>query len=239
MSSFILPPDYHRIKLVHSFEELVNSRFADGVNALCWQRTLAGDFEEVVAQLAAAEDGAGIDAIDEDELARLSLSAAGRVAASVLIEDLRLLREHGLEPSLDCIHGYARDDQAEGIATDVFSFHVDSAPVTADTYLCSYTEAPSEGLRNDEAQRHVDIAATRARLLGLYGKADDADFLDFLNDQCYDLHYAAAAHAQPFSFGLGNLWRIAIVCPGSPVPPCIHRAPATAPGQAPRLLLIS
>jgi hypothetical protein len=45
--------------------------------------------------------------------------------------------------------------------------------------------------------------------------------------------------AQPFSFGLGHVWRIACEHPGSPVPPCIHRAPETAPGQPPRLLLIS
>ena len=36
-----------------------------------------------------------------------------------------------------------------------------------------------------------------------------------------------------------NLWRIATDHPGCPVPPCIHRAPATLPGASPRLLLIS
>jgi hypothetical protein len=58
-----------------------------------------------------------------------------------------------------------------------------------------------------------------------------------LNDNCY-LHYASIPLAQPFRFGVGNLWSIAIAYPGSPVPPCIHRAPETLPGQ-PRLLLIS
>jgi hypothetical protein len=47
------------------------------------------------------------------------------------------------------------------------------------------------------------------------------------------------ANAQPFSFGLGNLWRIAVDYPGNPVPPCIHRAPTTRPEQRARLLLIS
>jgi hypothetical protein len=109
----------------------------------------------------------------------------------------------------------------------------------ADTYLCSYTEAASEGLRNDEAVRHVDIPETRAQLLEEFGGEDDDAFLEFLNGNYYDLHYAPLPHAQPFSFGLGNLWRIAIEYPGSPVPPCIHRAPTTFPGQSPRLLLIS
>ena len=125
------------------------------------------------------------------------------------------------------------------VATDVFSFHADSAPVEADTWLCTYHGLPSEGLRNDEAHRRVDIPATRAELLKLFGGDDDADFRAYLKENCYDLHYAAVPEARPFSFGLGNLWRIAVDYPGSPVPPCIHRAPATLPGQPPRLLLIS
>ena len=44
------------------------------------------------------------------------------------------------------------------------------------------------------------------------------------------LHYAPLPHARSFSFGKGNLWRIAVDYPGSPVPPCIHRAPATLLG---------
>ena len=67
---------------------------------------------------------------------------------------------------------------------------------------------------------------------------DDAGFRAHLHENCYDLHYAPAASARPWSFGTGNLWRIAVDWPGSPVPPCIHRAPVTLSGQ-PRLLLIS
>src|SRR5204863_1001747 len=115
------------------------------------------------------------------------------------------------------------------VATDVVSFHVDSATVEADTYLCTYHGAPSEGLRNDEAQRRVEIPETRAKLLKLYGGADDAGFLDFLNENFYDLHYAPLPQTRPFSFGVGNLWRVATEHPGCPVPPCIHRAPATVP----------
>ena len=80
---------------------------------------------------------------------------------------------------------------------------------------------------------------TRRALLELYGGPDDATFRDFLNEHCYDLHYSPTPEAQPFSFGLGNLWRIALDYPGSPVPPCIHRAPETRPGDPLRLLLIS
>ena len=83
------------------------------------------------------------------------------------------------------------------------------------------------------------LPQTRAELLRLYGGPDDARFAAWLAEQCYDLHYAALPHARPYSFGFGNLWRIATKCPGSPVLPCIHRAPATRPGRPPRLLLIS
>lgn len=232
----ILPSDYPRIKTVGSFYELLSTPFACGVNALCWPRTLPGDFGEVVEHLGA---GDGIITLDEAQLASLPLSAAGRVAVEMLLEDQQLLREHGRDPVLNCIHGYPRDEDPGPLPTDVFSFHADSAPVETDTWLCTYHGPASEGLRNDEARRHVDLPETRAELLKLFGGEDNAGFLEFLNEHCYDLHYKPIPQALPFSFGVGNLWRIAVDWPGSPVPPCIHRAPETAPGQPPRLLLIS
>ncbi len=236
MTPFALPPGYPGIKVVGSFEELLTTSFGDGVNALCWPRTLQGDFGEVVAQLGVGE---GIVALDEARLAALPVSAAGRVALDLLLNDQRRLRAHGLDPVLNCIHGYPRDEDAGPVPTDVFSFHADSAPVETDTWLCTYHGAASEGLRNDEAQRRVNIPETRAELLKLYGAEDDDGFREYLNDNFYDLHYAPLPQARPFSFGLGNLWRIATDWPGSPVPPCLHRAPATRPGEPPRLLLIS
>ncbi len=236
MPPFSPPPGYTRIKVVKSFDELVTTPFGDGVNALCWERTLAGDFSEVVERLGVSE---GITTLDDSRLDGLHLSAAGRAAVDILLEDQRLLRERGLEPVLDCIHGYPRDEEPEVVRTDVYSFHTDSAPVEADTWLCTYIGATSEGLCNDEAQRRVDIPETRAELLKIFGGEDDGDFLEYLRENCYDLHYAAVPQARPFSFGLGNLWRIATEWPGSPVPPCIHRAPETLSGDSPRLLLIS
>jgi hypothetical protein len=231
-----LPPGYTRIKRVNSFQELVAARFEDGVNALCWPRTLAGDFGEVLDLLGGGE---GIVTLDEARLRTLPASAAGRVAIDVLLADLRLLREQDRDPALNCIHGYPRDEDPGPVPTDVFSFHADSAPVEAGTWLCTYHGPASEGLRNDQARRRVDVAETRAELLRLFGGEDNDDFREHLKENCYDLHYAPVVEAQPFSFGLGHLWRIACDWPGSPVPPCIHRAPATLPGQPPRLLLIS
>lgn len=219
-----------------SFHELVTTSFEGDVNALCWQRTLPGDFTEVVEHLGVTE---GITTLDDSLLRSLPLSAAGKAAVEILIEDQQLLRAHGLSPILDCIHAYPRDEEPGAVRTDVYSFHADSATVQADTYLCSYNESSSEGLRNDEAQRRVDIPETRAELLKLFGGDDNEEFLEFLNENCFDLHYAALPGAQPFSFGIGNIWRIAVDYPGSPVPPCIHRAPDPCPGRPPRLLLIS
>jgi len=236
MRPFNLPADYPRIRRVHSFSELVGTRFADGVNALCWERALPGDFSEVVECLGTGE---GIVSLEEEMLRALPVSAAGRMAVDSMLADLELLRAQELAPVLNCIHGYPRDEAAGPVATDVFSFHADSAPVEADTWLCTYHGATSEGLRNEEAQRRVELPVTRAELLKLYGGADDTGFREFLNEQCYDLHYAPVTGAQPYSFGIGNLWRIATEWPGSLVPPCIHRAPETAPGDPPRLLLIS
>ena len=233
---FTHPPGYTRIKVVKSFNELVSTSFGDGLNALCWQRTLAGNFDEVVECLKVSGE---IATLDESSLKALPVSAAGREAIAILIEDQRLLRAAGLCPILDCIHAYPREEEPGPVATDVYSFHTDSAPIAADTWLCSYNESSSEGLRNDEARRRIDTPGTRAKLLKLFGGGDSDGFLEYLKENCYDLHYAPVPNARPFSFGIGNLWRIAVDYPGSPVPPCIHRAPATLPGRPPRLLLIS
>lgn len=235
MNGFSLPADYPRVKRVNSFFELATIPFEDGVNALCWPRSLPGDFGELVRVLGAGE---GIETLDESQLAGLQVSASGRTAIGVLLEDFRRLRELERDPLLNCIHGYPRDEEAGPVRTDVFSWHADSAPVEADTWLCTYHGRVSEGLRNEEACLRVDVPETRAALLEIFGGADDAEFREFLNEHCYDLHYAPLADARPFSFGLGNLWRIAVDWPGSAVPPCIHRAPETSPGDESRLLLI-
>ena len=236
MNLLELPAAYPRIRRVASFEELVNTRFENGVNALCWERTLAGDFGEVIEKLAAGE---GITTVEDERLLELAVSPAGRVAVEWLLADQKLLRERDLDPVLDCIESCLRDQTGAPVATDVYSFHADSATVEADTYLCTYHGHSSEGLRNDEALRRVDIPETRSQLLALFGGADGPAFEEYLNDNCFDLHYAPLPGARPFTFGVGNLWRIAVEHPGSPVPPCIHRAPETRPGDTPRLLLLS
>lgn len=237
MLPVFLPSDYPRLRCVGSFEALVAVPFSDGVNAACWDRALppGADFAEVVAQLG---EGEGIVALEEERLRALAVSPAGRIAAEFMLEDLRRLQARELAPVLNCIYGYPRDEDGGPVATDVFSFHADSAPVPAETWLCTYFGPASEGLRNEEAHRRVDVPATRAELLQAFGGEDDEGFREFLRDHCYDLHYAPAPGARPFSFGLGPLWRIAVEHPGSPVPPCVHRAPHTLPGQS-RLLLIS
>jgi hypothetical protein len=222
--------------MVHSFAELVGTPFADRVNALCWRRSLPGDFGEVVEKLGHGDE---IVTIEEEQLARLEVSAAGRAAIEILREDLRRLQDAERDPVLNCIPRYRRDEGLAPVRTDVFSFHADRAPVEADTWLCTYYGAPSEGLPNEEAQRRVDIPETRAELLKFLGmEEDDAEFREALREHCFDLHYAALPQARPYSFGVGNLWRIAVEWPGGAVPPCIHRAPDTIPGQPPRLLLI-
>jgi hypothetical protein len=237
MMPFELPPGYTRIKRVGSFAELVGTPFTNGVNAVCWPRSLPGDFREVVERLGA---GLGIVTLDDARLQTLPVSAAGRIAIEILLEDLRSLRAHGRDPVLNSIHEYPRDENPGPVPTDVFSFHADSATMETDTWLCTYHGPASEGLRNDEAQRRVDDPAIRAELLRRFGGEDDDGFRSYLKEHCYDLHYTALGpRAQPFSFGVGNLWRIAVDWPGCAVPPCLHRAPETLPGQAPRLLLIS
>jgi hypothetical protein len=225
-----------RVLEVASFEELMAVPLEGAVNAVVWRRELEGDFAAVVAAL---PEGEGMEMLDEDELLDLPLSEAGRQAVAVMREDLRRLRERGLEPELDCVWGELRDAEPGLVPTDVYSFHVDSATAEADTFLCTYHGATSEGLANDEAVRKVDVPEIRAALLAAFGGADDEGFAEYLSEQCFDLHYQPLAGAKPFAFGVGNLWRVAVQHPGSRTLPCIHRAPGMPLGAVPRLLLIS
>ena len=235
MPASSLAPNHPRIRLVASFEELIATAFRDGVNAMCWPRTLDGDFGEVVARLGLEQ---GITTLDAEILHALPLSAAAQAAVEAILADHRLLTEHGLEPVLNGINGYVQPEDTGPVRTDVCSWHVDSATCEADTWLCTYHGASSEGLPNEQAIRRVDVPETRALLLKAYGGVDDADFLEWLSDHYYDLHYAPLPGSKPYTFGIGHLWRVATLHEGCAVPPCIHRAPDPVPRQM-RLLLIS
>ena len=224
-----------RVRQVRSFKELRTSRFADGVNALYWERMLPGDYAEVIAKLGPGE---GIVPLDDERIRALELSPAGRLAAEAMLADQQLLRDHDLAPSLNCVYDCVRRPDAGTVPTDVTSFHVDSAPVEVDTWLCTYHGVCSEGLRNEDALLKVSIPEIRTALLKEYGGEDDADFAEYLHEHSYDSHYAPKPGATPYPFGTFALWRIAARWPGNPVPPCIHRAPENHPGS-PRLLLIS
>jgi len=227
---------YAGIKVVGSFEELVSTRFEGSVNAMVWPRVLAGDFGEVAAAL---PEGEGITVVEEDELRELTLSGAGRVAREVLLADLARLRGADLTPVLDVIHPHERPTPEGVIPTDVYSWHADSATAQADTYLCTYAGACSEGLRPDQVIPRADDPATRAMMLAEYGGEDDEGFREFLTENFYDLHFLPVPGAEPYLFGQHHLWRVSIVYPVSPVPPCVHRAPLTLAGMARRLLLLS
>lgn len=236
MGALSLPRNYPRIKVVKSFNALMSTPFANGINALCWQRELEGDFAEVLSCL---KPGKGITGLDAPTLRALPLSASGKTAVDAMLGDLHLLQEANLDPVLECVDEYVRDDGSGPVLTDVYSFHADSATVKTDTFLCTYHGATSEGLCNDQAIRKIDVPHIRAALLAEFGGADDESFREYLSECCYDLHYTPAENAEPFSFGIGNLWRIAVEYPGSQVPPCIHRAPKTQPEDAVRILMIS
>jgi hypothetical protein len=226
---------FPQVLVVDTFQQLLETPLEGEVNALCWRRSLKGDFGEVAARL---EVGQGITTLDEGQLRALELSPAGREAVEVMLEDAARLEAAGLEPVLDCVNGYVPRTEPGLLRTDVCSFHADSATAEADTFLCTYLGASTEAVRNIDALRHVDRAETRAMLLKAYGGPDDEGFADFLADHFYDLHFHVKPDAPRYSFGVGHLWRVALVHPESRTLPCIHRAPDPVPGQR-RLLLIS
>lgn len=221
------------IQYVTSFQDLVSTRFIGVINAICWAHKLTGDFSEIVKKV---ELNGNITEICEDELRELQLSEQGQLAREVLLNDLKMLQDHGASPVLNVISHYERDETYPFFPTDVYSFHVDRAPIPTDTFLCTYYGDPSEILPNEQCRQKVLIPEIRDELKKLYHGADEG-FEHFLTENFFDLHYDAVPGAQPISLGIGNMWRLATDHPESKVLPCIHRAPIEKSGQK-RLLLI-
>lgn len=225
--------DHHQIKTVSSFKELINMEFQGDNNAICWQRNLVGDFEEIVSKLELKNN---ITEVSVEDLENLTLTDHGELAREIIINDLRLLADFGASPSLNLIKNYERDDELDFISTDVYSYHVDRSPIATSTFLCTYFGAASDILPNDQAIQKILIPEIREKLKELHdGKEEDFDA--FLKAYYFDLHYQPKADAHPINFGLGNLWRLSVDHPEQKVPPCVHRAPVENDGEY-RLLLI-
>ncbi|WP_341225395.1 hypothetical protein [uncultured Arcticibacterium sp.] len=223
----------HQIQQVRNYQDLVSTPFHGEVNAICWKRELKGDFEEIVNSIELKDN---IREIDAAELLDLKLSEQGQLARETLLNDLKVLKENGASPSLNLIKYYERDDAFPLFPTDVYSYHVDRSPVPTNTYLCTYYGEPSDILPNAQGIQKVLIPEIRDELKKLHGESDDS-FEAFLSEYFFDLHYQAKPDAQPINLGLGNLWRLAVDHPESPVPPCLHRAPVEKDGKT-RLLMI-
>lgn len=223
----------YQIYSVTNFEDLVSTPFDGAMNAICWPRTLKGDFAEIVNKVALHEN---IAVLDQEELQALQLSEQGQLAREMLLHDFKVLKAHGASPILNIIKCYERDDTCPFFPTDVYSFHVDRSPVPTDTFLCTYHGESSEILPNAQAQQKVLVPEILAELKKLYRGAAEG-FELFLSEHFFDLHYLAKPAASPLSLGLGNLWRLAVDHPESQVAPCVHRAPTEKTGQH-RLLMI-
>ncbi len=229
----LIPHTDNQAYEVHSFTELVATPFSGIMNALCWSRTLQGNFAELIEK---ATLTGNITTLEPDDIRALSLSAAGELARETILADWELLKAHGAMPTLNIIKQYDRDDTPALFPTDVYSFHVDRSPVPTSTFLCTYVGAPSELVPNAQATQKIQLPEFRLALEQSY-TGNPQDFDAYVSEQFLDLHYQPKPHAHITSLGVGHLWRLAVDHPGSEVPPCIHRAPKEE-HEAYRLLLI-
>ena len=219
--------------VVADFSELVRTNFKGAMNAICWQRDLPGDFQEIMAKLELDEN---ITEISTADLDALQLTDQGKVARKIILNDLQLLTDFGASPSLNLLKCYERDDELDFISTDVYSFHVDRSLIATDTFLCTYFGAASDILPNDQVEQKILIPEIRAKLQHLHD-GPEAEFESFLAEYYFDLHYQPKTDAQPINLGTGHLWRLAVDHPTQQALPCVHRAPIENVGEY-RLLLI-
>jgi hypothetical protein len=224
----------NQIKNATNFKDLITSPFQGEVNAMCWNRNLIGNFSEIINKVVLKEN---ITILLPEELHELALSEEGKLARKILLNDLKLLKEHGALPTLNIIKNYERDDAFPFFPTDVYSFHVDRSPIPTDTFLCTYHGEPSDILPNAQGTQKILIPEIRTELKKLYGEESEEGFEDFLSEFFFDLHYQAKPNAQIINLGIGHLWKLAIDHPESKVLPCLHRAPKEKKGE-PRLMMI-
>lgn len=223
----------HQIGVVGSFSELVTIEYQGAMNAICWDRSLDGDFKEIVSKLQLREN---VTEVSSEDLLALELTEEGNTAREIILNDLQLLTDHGALPTLNLLKYYDRDDELDFISTDVYSYHVDRSPVGTNTFLCTYYGAASDILPNDQAVQKILIPEIREKLKALHDGPEE-EFESFLEEYFFDLHYQAKPDAEPVNLGQGHLWRIAVDHPDQKVLPCVHRAPVENDGEY-RLLLI-
>ena len=222
-----------QVGVVSTFSELVNSNFQGEINAICWYRSLVGDFKEIVDKLHLKEN---ITEVAVEDLLALHLSEHGHFAREIILNDMQLLTNFGASPTLNLLKSYERDDELDFISTDVYSFHVDRSPIETDTFLCTYHGAASDIVPNDQVEQKILIPEIREKLKELHD-GPEAEFENFLEEYFFDLHYQPKPNAKPVNLGLGHLWRLAVDHPTQKVLPCVHRAPVEKDGEY-RLLLI-
>ena len=135
----------NQIQYFDNVSDLLSSPFQGEINAMCWDRKLTGDFSEIIDKIDLREN---ITELTVKTLRKLQLSEQGQLAREILINDFELLEANGKSPILNVIRNYERDELFPFFPTDVYSFHVDRATVSAATFLCTYFGATSEIIPN-------------------------------------------------------------------------------------------
>lgn len=118
-----------------------------------------------------------------------SLSEAGKLAREILLDDWKLLKDHGgASPSLNIIRCYERDDACPFFPTDVYSFHVDRFLYPPIPF---YVRTMASQVSWRPMHKHNKSACSRIYGLQLkkYTMEHQKDLTHFWRSIFFDLHY--------------------------------------------------
>ncbi len=205
----------NRVRVVESLSDLCAGAFDLDVNAYTYRRTLTHDFNALARGLAKLAEPRHITDWGYDTLEDLGVelqSPADKATLRAIFSDIdsiaKMNKPGHILPRLRLVQPLSPDNTSM-LPADYFHADGHAGDPYFENILCSYNGPSTEYLHNEES----------------------------LSDAGQRGYYRMKKDAEIKSFGIGNVWRFAILHEDCKALPLIHRAPRLVEPAEPRLLL--